>query len=103
RSRGRGNSPECELTERRLIALAEQLEDVRALREVVMRELRPMRLLANEAADAEELSPVGRRRLRIESRPARLEAMLGFVDAAGRHHRFARREVGLNGISWRHA
>ena len=68
-----------------------------------MRELRPAGLFANETADAEELAPVGRRRLRIEPRLARLEAMLGIVDAARRDHRFAGGEVGLDGVGRRHA
>ena len=33
----------------------------------------------------------------------RLEAMLGVIDSAGRDHRFAGSEVGLNGVSRRHA
>ena len=39
---------------------------------------------------------------RIEARLARLEAMLGVVDAAGRDQRFAGGQVGLDRIGGRH-
>src|SRR5690349_4257180 len=67
-----------------------------------MRELRTSSLLTNETANAEELAPVGGSGLRIEARLTRLEAMLCLVYTTGCDQRFARGEVGLNGVGRRH-
>ena len=87
------------MAQRRLIPLAEQLEDVRALSEVVVGCLRAGRLFPDETANPKELTPVGRRPARVEAPFARFEALLGFSQASGSNERFARGEVGLNQVA----
>ena len=67
------------MAQRRLIPLAEQLEDVRALREVVVSRLRAWRLFPHESANPKELAPVGRRPARVEPALARFEPLLGLL------------------------
>ena len=65
-ARARGQPAERQVAQRGVVALAEQLEDARALREVVVRGCGPLRLLVHRAADAEELAPAAGRRTRVE-------------------------------------
>ena len=91
------------MAERRLVALAEQVEDVGALCEVVVRGGGARRLFVNEAADAQELAPRAGRAARIETVLAHLQALLGFFKTAGRKERFTCRKVRLNGVGRWHA
>ena len=47
------------MTQSRLVALAKQLKNVRALREVVVRGLGLRRLLTHKPSNPQELAPVG--------------------------------------------
>src|SRR5688572_18053552 len=70
-----------ELTERRLVAFAEQLEDVSALREVVIRRGVTVGALVHEPADPEELAPVAGGSPGVETILAALQAAFGVFDA----------------------
>ncbi len=88
RSGLRRDAAHRQMTEGRLVPLAEQVEDVRALREVVVRGGGPRRLRVNETADAEKLAPRSRRAARIEPVLAGLQPLFRRVDAASRQQRF---------------
>ena len=95
RARARREPPERELADGGLIALADQLEDARALRDVVVRLGRARLARAQLAAQPQELAPGAGRRARIEAAFDLREPMLGFVDALGREQRFDRDELTL--------
>ena len=103
RSRCGRQSSEREVAQRRLIPLAEQLEDVRALREVVMGCLRAGRLLADETANARN-SPQLAGALRGSRRPSHASSR---CSASRRrpvaNQRFTGGEVGLNRVARRDA
>ena len=74
RAGARRQPPERQLAERRLIALAEQIEDVRALREVVVALGGVAAKGRDDAADAKEFSPRARRGSRVDLGRHQLEA-----------------------------
>src|SRR5262249_28596391 len=93
---GRRREPaERELTQRRLISVAEQLEDVHALGEIVVRVRRSARTLVNRTANAQEFAPVCRGCSRIEARLAGLDARFRVGDAVSGDKRFACRKIRL--------
>ena len=103
----RGQARERELADRGLVALADQLEDARALRDVVIRLGRARLARAQIAAQPQELAPRAGRGARIEPRFHLRQAMFGVVDAPGgqqrlggdqlRFDRFRGRRVGRLG------
>src|SRR5262245_9646109 len=94
--RRRRKPAERQLTERRLIPLAEQFEDVHALGKIVVRVRRSSRTLVNRATNAQELAPVCGGSSRIEARLARLDARFRVRDAVRGDKRFARGKIRLN-------
>ena len=101
--RRRREPRERQLTEGGLIPLANQLKDVHALGEIVVRIRRSPRTFVNRASNTQKLAPVGRSGSRIEAPFARLDARFRVRDAVGGDQRFACRKVRLNGLARRHA
>ena len=91
-----GEARQRELADRRLIALADQLEDARALRDVVIRLGRARLARAQIAAQSQELAPRAGRGARIETRLHLRQAMLGLVDASGGQQRFGGDQLGFD-------
>ena len=93
-----GEARERELADRGLIALADQLEHARALRDVVVR-LGGARLArAQVAAQAEELAPRARRRARVEPGFDLRQPVLGFVHAVRGQQRLGGDQLGFDGL-----
>ena len=84
-----------------LVALAQQLEDVGALGEVVVRRGGLVQARVDGAAHTQELAPVGGRRPRIEPRFDGAQALAGFFRTSRRQQRLTGGQVGLNGVGRR--
>ena len=78
------------MAERRLIALAQQIEQRRALREIVIRIRGAAVLRVERAAQPQVLAPCGRRHLRIERIGCRRQTLLGFGETIDRGERLGR-------------
>ena len=95
---------EREMAERRLIAFAKQIEQRRALREVVIRVGGAAAFRACSAPRSRRYSPqVGRRDARVEDVGGRREALLRFRQPAGRGQRFGRDQRRLQRVERRRA
>ena len=94
---------EREVAEGGLIPLAEQIEQRRALREVVVRVGRRAVLRVQRAAQPQVLAPRGRRHARIERVGGRREALLRLGQASGERQGFGGDERRLQRVEGRRA
>ncbi len=94
----RHEASEREVAERGLIALAEQVEQRRALREVVVRVGRAPALGVEAAPQPQVFSPGRGSHLRVECLGRRCQPLLGLGQPAGARQRFGRDQGRLQGV-----
>jgi hypothetical protein len=93
-----GEARERELAYGSLVALADELEDARALRDVVIRLGGAGQARAQLAAQAQELAPCPGRRARVEPRLHLGQPPFGLVYALGRKQRLSGDQLRLDGF-----
>ena len=84
------------MAQRELVAFADELEDARALRDVVVRLRQPIRRSVQRPAQAKELTPRAGHGARVDAARDAVDSLLGVKSAPASEQRLARDELRLN-------